>query len=136
MNRKTNFEPLKLEDMKPETNKKPRKYDPHHLFDIKWRKLMAFLKKGTQLGADAVGNHFEKVVENMKWATAYVAMQEAVIPVIRPYSKNPILYIKQFWIEFLEWVETKPLLNPPTPADFFAWYCDSSTIQKEKLWIQ
>jgi len=99
-------------------------------FEQTWA-LLAREAKHNKIGDNEDADlSIRKLMDCLKWCTAYAALQTTCSKIITPYHKQPGTIIKWFWIEYNEMHDFSDV--PPTPADFFDWYCNSATIVRER----
>lgn len=96
-------------------------------FESSWEKLALIPKETKQNKEKAT---VTKLYENLKWSTAYSCLQSYCGPIIKEYTPFYGMVVKRFWIEYCE--EKFDENIPPTPQEFFEWYCDSSVIKHEE----
>ncbi|KAA5532164.1 hypothetical protein F0919_15295 [Taibaiella lutea] len=98
-------------------------------FEMSWKRLAKEPVKGKK-GADAVMLQLSRLKKCLKWSTAYSILQNYCAKIIQPYhNSEATTIVKWFWVEYGEENFKKDIA--PTPKEFFEWYCDSYTIQKE-----
>lgn len=66
----------------------------------------------------------------LKWCTAYSILQNHCTKIIEPMHTQPSSIIKWFWVEYEAQFLDQDI--PPTPKEFFEWYCNSQTIARER----
>lgn len=98
-------------------------------FEQTWA-LLALEAKNNKIADDSSELSIKRLMGCLKWCTAYSAIQTECKKIIAPYHKQTDFIIKWFWIEYNEMHDFSDL--PPTPTDFFEWYCNSYTIETER----
>jgi hypothetical protein len=98
-------------------------------FEQTWAQLAKEAKKN-KIGSADSEKSLRKLLLCLKWSTAYSVLQGQCLQVIQPFHKNANSIIKWFWVEYNE--QHLFADYPPTPNDFFEWYCNSNTIEEEK----
>ena len=97
-------------------------------FEQTWAQLAEEAKKN-KIGSENSEKSLKKLLLCLKWSTAYSTLQSHCLNVIQPFHKQANTIIKWFWVEYNEHHYATDF--PPTPKDFFEWYCNSSTIEAE-----
>jgi hypothetical protein len=97
-------------------------------FEQTWAQLAREAKKN-KIGTDNSEDGLKKLLLCLKWSTAYSVLQSQCIDIIKPFHKQANTIVKWFWVEYNEHHNSDNV--PPTPKDFFEWYCDSDTIKRE-----
>lgn len=99
-------------------------------FESSWEKISKTAHVHTEHG-DKMKQTLSRLHSCLKWSTAYAFLQSHCANIIKPYIQDANIVIKRFWVEYGE----KNLKSdcPPTPKEFFEWYCDSQTIQEDRL---
>jgi hypothetical protein len=98
-------------------------------FERTWAQLAEEAKKN-KIGSEETAKSLRKLLLCLKWSTAYSVLQSQCLEVIKPYHKQAANIIKWFWVEYNETHYHADV--PPTPKDFFEWYCASATIHAER----
>lgn len=116
MNRKRAMQP----DTITEINKR---------FERSWESMSKALSHEKGLPQDTK-RAVRRLKRCLRWCTAYSILQTYCGNIIKLYEENAALIIKKFWIDYwsLHFYED----IPPTPKEFFEWYCDSDTIEEER----
>ncbi len=96
-------------------------------FDQTWMKLSTLSAKAQECETRRAVRKLHKC---LKWTTAYTFIQSYCGEIIKKYSKQHGILIKKFWIEYVQQHLIEDI--PPTPNDFFIWYCKSETILEER----
>ena len=97
-------------------------------FEQTWAQL-AKEAKNNKIGSGDSEEGLKKLLLCLKWSTAYSVLQSQCMGIIKPFHKQANTIVKWFWVEYNEHQHSDDV--PPTPKDFFEWYCDSATIKKE-----
>ena len=98
-------------------------------FEQTWAQLANEAKKN-KIGAAETEKSLKKLLTCLKWSTAYSVLQSQCLSIIQPFHQQADTIIKWFWVEFNETHNCSEF--PPTPQEFFEWYCNSLTIEEEQ----
>lgn len=98
-------------------------------FEQTWAQLAREAKKN-KIGSVNSEEGLKKLLLCLKWSTAYSVLQSQCLSIIKPFHKQANTIVKWFWVEYNEYHNCEDV--PPTPKDFFEWYCNSTTISREK----
>jgi len=98
-------------------------------FEQTWAQLANEARKN-KIGTEATEKSLSKLLTCLKWSTAYSVLQNQCLKVIQPFHEQANVIIKWFWVEYNETHHSSDF--PPTPQEFFEWYCNSITIEQEK----
>lgn len=98
-------------------------------FEQTWAQLANEAKKN-KIGSAASEKSLRNLLLCLKWSTAYSVLQSQCLKVIQPFHEQANTIIKWFWVEYNETHSGSDF--PPTPQEFFEWYCSSITIEEEK----
>lgn len=102
-------------------------------FERSWKRLSEMAEESSK-EQDKTRHNVKKLHRCLKWCTAYAFLQSYCGEIIKPYSTHYGILIKKFWVAYCEKFFSADL--PPTPQQFFEWYCDSNTIKDEKVMFQ
>lgn len=72
-----------------------------------------------------------KLVYKLKLYNTYYKLLQECEPVLSPYYQHPVYLVNRFW-SGLDPVEMISKEQYPSLLDFFAWFCSSDTIARER----
>ena len=98
-------------------------------FESSWERISNGSFRRSENG-DKMKQTITRLHSCLKWSTAYAFLQSHCASIIKPYTLEANIIIKRFWVEYGEKNFEKEC--PPTPKEFFEWYCDSQTIREDR----